>query len=65
MATAVDPAVLQKLLREELDQPITVYNFGQPASTTEGNRLVLDQLVKDGKKPHGHRARHLDVQPRQ
>ena len=65
MATGVDPAVLQKLLRRDLGERITVYNFGQPASTTESNRQVLELLVSERQEAARDRDGYLDVQPGQ
>lgn len=51
IATGLDPAVLRQLLEDELGRKAPVYNFGQPASSTYVNQLLLDLVAREGRMP--------------
>jgi len=51
IATGFEPAVLRTLLGKELGRDVAVYNFGQPASTTANNQLLLEFIAREGRMP--------------
>jgi len=51
IATGVEPVVLRELLEGELGREVPVYNFGQPASSTYTNTLLLDLIAREGRMP--------------
>jgi hypothetical protein len=51
IATGLDPTLLGRLLGEAAGREVSVYNFGQPGSTADDNRLALGRLVDEGLLP--------------
>jgi hypothetical protein len=51
IATGLDPTLLGRLMGDDLGREPAVYNFGQPGSTADDNRLALERLVEEGLLP--------------
>lgn len=51
IATGLDPTLLERLMADDLGGEPRVYNFGQPGSTPDDNRIVLGRLAEEGRLP--------------
>lgn len=51
IATGLDPTLLGRLLGDAAGRDVDVYNFGQPGSTADDNRLALGRLADEGLLP--------------
>jgi hypothetical protein len=51
IATGLDPTLLGRLVADRVGRDISAYNFGQPGSTPDDNRLALGRLTEEGLLP--------------